>query len=117
MSKRIPAALKTLLGEELAEWYRLFGNVLPRRPYHEDDTGGSGDASAKPPFIEHPWLTELPDGAPSDLSSVATENSYAEEEANQRSDELTYELKQRLTLQNKQQKKFLYEYLTKPQPF
>ena len=117
MSRQIPAALKTSLSEELANWFRLFGKVPPRRPYRDDDAGGSGDTAAKPPFIEHPWLAELPDGAPSDLSRVATENSYAEEEAMRRGDELTNELQQRLILQNKQQKRFLYEYHTKPLPF
>ncbi len=117
MSRQIPAALKTLLSEELANWFRLFGEVPPRRSYRDDETGNGGDATARPPFIEHPWLAELPDGAPSDLSAVATENSYVEEEANRRSDELANELQQRLTVQNKHQKKFLYEYHTKPQPF
>lgn len=116
MSKRIPAKLKAELGECLATWYRTFGKVAPRRTYHEDDKGG-GDATAKPLFAEHPYLCEMPLGAPSDLSSIIINDDRTLDEANKRNEELTLELQNKLALElgQKKQKSFLYQ--TKPQPF
>jgi hypothetical protein len=120
MSKRIPAKLKAELGEYLAEWYRRFGKVAPRRAYHEDDEGGgSGDASAKPIFEGHPFLEEVPIGAPSDLASTIVADSRTLDEADKRSDEMVEELQNKLALElgQKKQKKFLYQQQTRPQPF
>lgn len=117
MSKRIPAKLKAELGEYLAEWYRKFGKVAPRRPYHEDDDGGGAAANVKPPFESHPFLAEVPIGAPSDLASIITTDNRTLDEADKRSDELTEQLQNRLELAlgQKKQRKFLYEMYTKPQ--
>jgi hypothetical protein len=120
MSKRIPAKLKAELGEYLAEWYRRFGKVAPRRAYHEDDGDAGGAASNAPPLFEgHPFLNEMPIGASSDLASVLVADERTLDEADKRSDELTEELQNKLTLElgQKKQKKFLYEQHMKPQPF
>jgi hypothetical protein len=108
MSKRIPAKFKAQLGEVLADhWYRSLGKVKPRRPYHEDDEGTGGGAANKM-FEDHPFLAEMPIGAPSDLASIIVEDARTLDEANQRSEELTNELQNKLTLalgqklQNKQ---------------
>lgn len=115
MSKRIHSTLKTKLGDLLGDFYSKFGTVLPRKPYHEDDEV-SGDGSAKPVFIEHPFLQNLPVGASSDLSSVVNNNQEVLDEAQKRSDELTNEpkhrLEMRLGLTNR--KKYIYENYTKP---
>ncbi len=118
MSNRIPTKLKAQLGEELGNWYRLFGKVQPRKAYREDDEDG-GAASAQPLFMEHPFLAEMPLGASSDLTSIISNDKNTLEEAEKRSAELTEELQHRLslTLEQKKQKKFLHEYHSKPQPF
>lgn len=118
MSKRIPAKLKAELGEFLAEWYRHFGRVAPRRKYHEDDEGdGSGTGSAKPWFEGHSYLNEMHIGAPSDLAAVIVADSRTLDEADQRSNEMTEELQNKLALSLGQtkQKKFLYQYHSKLQ--
>ena len=115
MSKRIPAKFKAQLGEELSKWYRLFGKVQPRKPYHEDDEG-DGAATPKPLFAEHPLLADMPIGASSDLTSVVANDEHTLEEAANRSDELTEELQYKLSmeLEQKNQKKFLYEHSLRP---
>lgn len=117
MSKRISAKLKAKLGEYLAEWYRRFGKVTPRRAYHEDNENSGDGAPAKPIFAEHPYLSEMPIGASSDLANILVSDDRTLEEANNRSEELTEELQNNLALAlgQKQQKRFLYQ--TKPQPF
>lgn len=120
MSKRIPARLKAELGEYLAEWYRRFGRVAPRRAYHEDDEGKGGAAANAPPLFEgHPFLSEMPIGASSDLASVLVADERTLDEADKRSDEMTEELQNRLTLElgQKKQKQFLYQQHMRPQPF
>lgn len=119
MSKRIPAKLKAQLGEYLAEWYRHFGKVAPRRAYHEDDESGGAAAEVKPPFESHPFLNEMPIGASSDLASVLVADSRTLDEAYKRSDELAEELQNRLTLAlgQKKQKQFSYQQHMKLQPF
>ncbi|EKD46024.1 MAG: hypothetical protein ACD_69C00043G0002 [uncultured bacterium] len=118
MSKRIPAKLKAQLGEYLAEWYRHFGKVAPRRAYHEDDEGKGGDTSAKPMFFEgHPLLSEMPIGASSDLASILVSDERTLDEADKRSDELTEELQNKLALELGQKQQKRYTYQIKPQPF
>jgi len=115
MSKRIPAKLKAELGECLATWYRKFGKVAPRRPYNEDEESGDG-APAKPVFEGHPFLNEMPIGAPSDLSSIITNDKRTLDEANKRSDELTLQAQNKLTLALGQKYKMKYSYKTAPAP-
>ena len=116
MSKQIPATLKAQLGEALAEWYHNFGKVAPRRAYHEDDTDAGGTANKM--FEDHPFLAEVPIGAPSDLASTIVEDARTLDEANERSDDLTNELQNRLalTLGQKLQQQHRYHYQIKPQP-
>ncbi|EKE01794.1 MAG: hypothetical protein ACD_21C00052G0012 [uncultured bacterium] len=118
MSKRIPAKLKTQLGEFLAKWYRHLGKVTPRRAYHEDDEG-TGGGTANKMFEDHPFLAEMPIGAPSDLASVIVEDARTLDEANDRQEELTNELQNKLTLTlgKKLQKQHEHRYQPKPQPF
>jgi hypothetical protein len=117
MSKRIPARLKAQLGECLAQWYRHFGKVAPRRAYHEDDESTGGGAANKM-FEEHPFLMEMPIGAPSDLASVIVEDNRTLDEANDRKEELTNELQNKLalTLGQKLQNQKRYTHEIKPQP-
>ena len=117
MSRRIPAKFKAQLGELLADWYRHFGKVAPRRPYHEDDDSGSGPPSNKM-FEDHPFLAEMPIGASSDLSSVIIEDERTLNEAKNRSEEMTLELQHKLdlTLGNKLRKRRQY-YNEPPQPY
>lgn len=119
MSKRIPAKYKAQLGELLADWYRHFGKVAPRRAYHEDDEGTGTGAPASKMFEDHPFLAEIPIGAPSDLASILTEDARTLDEANDRKDELTNELKNKLdlTLGNKLRHRHQYHLDVKPQPF
>lgn len=119
MSKRIPAKFKAELGECLGAWYRKFGKVTPRRTYHEDDEATGSGAPANKMFEEHPFLAEMPIGATSDLASIIVEDSRTLDEANERKDDLTKELQNRLTLTlgQKLQKQLHYNYHIKPQPF
>ena len=89
---------KTKLGELLATGHRRFGKVNPRKPYREDDeSGGSGIAKLSP-FEQHPLLVEQPDGAPSDLTAVATENNDAVAEVEKRNaKELSNQMQEQLT--------------------
>lgn len=118
MSKRIPAVYKAKLGELLANWYHHFGKVAPRRAYHEDDEGGSGAPNNKM-FEDHPFLAEVPIGAPSDLASVLVEDARTIDETHDRKDELTNELKNKLdlTLGNKLRNRHQLHLNIKPQPF
>lgn len=110
MSKRIPATYKAELGEFLANWYRHFGRVAPRRAYHEDDEGSVGAPTSKM-FEEHPFLAQIPIGAPSDLASTIVEDARTLDEANERKDELKNELQNKLTMQleNKLENKYKNE--------
>jgi hypothetical protein len=115
MSKRIPAKFKAQLGELLASWYSKFGKVMPRRAYHEDDEGGEGGTALKM-FEDHPFLAEMPIGAPSDLASVIVADKRTLDEADKRSKDLIPELQNKLTLtlgQKLQQKK---QYQEAPRP-
>jgi hypothetical protein len=118
MSQRIPAKLKAELGEYLAQWYRQYGKVAPRRPYHEDDDrGSSGAATNAPPLFEgHPLFNEMPLGASSDLATILVDDKRTLEEADKRTDELTEELQNKLALalSQKKQKNFLYQQYMKP---
>ena len=116
LSKRIPAIYKAMLGEALGQWYQQFGKVAPRSAYHEDDEGSADAGSSGLLFEEHPLFSELPIGAPSDLTSVISNDQATIEAAEKRSDELTNELKNRLslTLRQKKQHRFIYQDYLKP---
>lgn len=120
MSKRIPATYKVELGKFLAKWYRHFGKVAPRRAYHEDDEGSAG-APASKMFEDHPFLAEMPIGAPSDLASTIIEDTRTLDEADERKDELKNELQNKLTMRlgNKleQKNENRPRFNPKPQPF
>ncbi len=83
------------LGELLANWYRHFGKVAPRRPYREDDEGG-GAGAAQLLFEEHPLLAEQPTGAASDLTFITSDNKYSMGEAEKRVDEACPQLTKQL---------------------
>lgn len=116
MSKRIPAVYKATLGENLAKWYRKFGKVAARRPYHEDEEGTGEGAPQASPFEGHPYLMEVPIGAPSDLASILIADERTLEEADKRTDELTNELQNRLAMQLGKKYKKEFGYTPKPQP-
>ncbi len=115
MSVKFNNTIKAAIGEELAAWYRQYGHVTARRPYQDGDNG-SGDATAQPIFESHPLLSELPIGASSDLAFVDNNNPRCTEEAEQRSDELSNQPRQRLEMRlgNQHKKKYIYEMFTKP---
>lgn len=117
MSKRIPAKHKEQLGELLAEWYRRLGKVAPRRAYHEDDEDSGSGAPSNKMFEEHPFLAEVPIGAPSDLASTIVEDARTLDEANERKDELKNELQHKLDLKlgNELQMRHQQKHTIKPE--
>jgi len=119
MSKRIPAKYKAQLGELLGDWYRHLGKVAPRRAYHEDDENTGTGAPVNKMFEDHPFLAEVPIGAPSDLASILVEDARTLDEANDRKDELTNKLQHKLdlVLGNKLQMRYQHHLDIKPQPF
>lgn len=91
----IPVKLKMELSELLAKWFKQFGKVSPRRPYHED----SGDGGSSQLLFEgHPLFAELPIGAPSDLDFLIHTNNSNILEAEKRSDEACPELRKQIEL-------------------
>lgn len=92
--QKIPVEQKIELGELLAQGHAKFGKVWPRRPYRDDDEGGSG--GSKLVFEEHPLLANRPIGAPSDLTFDVIANNRALEEAENRGDELSEQLQNKL---------------------
>ena len=85
------------LGDLLGEGHRRFGKVAPRRPYKEDDESGEGAPQLL--FEEHPLLSQMPIGAPSDLTYLTQINEFSADKAQERVDELTLQLKNNLELQ------------------
>lgn len=90
----IPIKYQKQLSELLAKGHKRFGKVLPRRPFIEDE-GGAGTASL---LLEHPLFLEQPLGASSDLTFIANENKYSNDEAEKRADEAVPELRKQLEL-------------------
>jgi hypothetical protein len=88
---------KAQLGEEIAKGHAQFGKVAPRRPYRDEDSSGEGAPGIT--VETHPWLSNIPVGAASDLTSIASENSNITDEALDRVEELNPELKQQPRLQ------------------
>ncbi len=93
----IPKVLKEKLGLMLAKGHAFFGPVEQRKPYREDDEGGSGGAGLI--FESHPLLEQQPVGASSDLTAIATENSETFDEAIERANEASPELQKQPVLQ------------------
>lgn len=89
---------KEQLSYLLGKGHALFGKVAPRRPYRDDEEGG-GTASGLT-LLQHPLLMNMPVGAASDLTAVATSNSEATEEALDRAEECCPQLQQQPRLQN-----------------
>ena len=90
----IPKKYLKELGELIAEGHRRFGKVAPRRPYQEDDEGGEGSAQLL--FEEHPLLSKMPIGAPSDLTYNTQLSKFSAEAADERANELKLELQKKL---------------------
>ena len=106
---------KAQLGELIAKGHAKFGRVAPRRPYRDDDGEGEGAPGLK--VEEHPYLADLPVGAASDLTFIASENSSITEEALERVDELNPELKNQPTLRNDLTYANEIRYTPKPSPY
>jgi hypothetical protein len=81
---------KTQLGELIARGHARYGKVAARRPYRDED---SGDGTPGLTVETHPLLADLPVGAASDLTSIASENSQITDEALDRVEELNPELR------------------------
>lgn len=114
---RIPIKYKAQLGEELAAYFRQFGNVAPRRAYHDDDESGTGGGTAKPPWESHPLFMDLPIGAPSDLASILVADERTMEAAEKRENECSPELKMQLTNALKQKYEYQIQHRMAPQPY
>ncbi len=107
---------KAQLADEIAKGHAQFGKVAPRRPYREDDDSGEGGF----PGIDietHPWLSNIPVGAASDLTFIASENSNATDEALDRVDELNPELQQQPRLQAELNYRYSHSNTPKPTPY
>ena len=89
MSK-IPSVLKAKHGEIIAAGHAKFAPVAFRKPYKDDDEGEGGTGLQ---LEEHPWLSELPIGAASDLTAIANQNSEALDEAMDNVNDCSYELR------------------------
>jgi hypothetical protein len=87
---------KTLLSELIAQGHRKFGKVLPRRPYRDDDEGGSGGAEFM--FEEHPLFMNQPIGADLNVTPNVHANQDTFDEARKRQNDLTPELQRKMDL-------------------
>jgi hypothetical protein len=98
MARKIKVHFKRKLSELLGIGHSKFGKVKLRKPYHEDEGGGVGEAGLR--LDSHPLFANLPDGADSDLSAVANNNSYSEDAAKERVNEANPQLQMQPVLQN-----------------
>lgn len=110
----IPNKYKSELGLLLAKGHAKFGPVASRRPYRDDDDEGEGGASLG--IEEHPLLAQLPIGAASDLTAIASENSEAMDEALDRVEELNPELQNQPALRNELGLRYSKSNTPKPSP-
>lgn len=84
---------KIRLGELLGDGHRHFGRVAARMPYYDDEGGGDlGENIIK----SHPLLDEQPQGAPSDMTAVASDLANLDKLAEERELEATLTLQQKL---------------------
>lgn len=105
---------KAQLGELIAQGLARFGKVAPRRPYR-DDEGGDGAPGLS--IETHPLLANLPVGAASDLTFIASENSAATEEALNRVEELSPSLQNQPALQAELTYNNANRHTPKPTPY
>lgn len=87
---------KRRLTELLGIGHSRFGKVAHRRDYREDE-GGEGGAGLE--FQSHPWLSNMPIGADSDLSMDTNSSDHSKEAAEERVNEASNELKMQPALQ------------------
>jgi hypothetical protein len=111
---QIPNKYKAELGLLLAKGHAKFGPVAARRPYRNDDDDGEGAASLS--IEEHPLLAQLPIGAASDLTAIASENSEVMDEALARVDELNPELQNQPALKAELGLRYSNRNTPKPSP-
>lgn len=97
MARKIAVKFKRKLSELLGIGHSRFGRVALRKPYREDEEGGTGEAELR--FDSHPLFANLPDGADSDLSSLPNNNPVSEDAAKERVNEASPELKLQPALQ------------------
>jgi hypothetical protein len=97
---------KEQLSVLLAAGHARFGRVAPRRPYLDDSDGGEG--APRLTVETHPLLANLPVGAASDLTAIVNANSQITEEALERINELTPELKKQPVLQAEYANRYRY---------
>ena len=97
MARKIKVQFKRKLSELLGLGHSKFGKVKLRKPYHDDDEGGGAASGLR--LDSHPLFANLPDGASSDLSSVASNSAFSEDAAKERVNEASPELRMQPTLQ------------------
>lgn len=92
----IPIPYKRKLTELLGIGHARFGRVATRRDYRDDEGGGSGPGLE---LLSHPWLSNMPIGADSDLTMDTNNSDYSLEAAEERVNEASNELKMQPVLQ------------------
>jgi hypothetical protein len=97
MARKVKIHFKRKLSELLGVGHSKFGKVKLRKPYRDDDEGGGAGTGLR--LDSHPLFANLPDGADSDLSSVASNNAYSEDAAKERVNEASPELRLQPALQ------------------
>lgn len=97
MARKIKVHFKRKLSELLGIGHSKFGKVKLRKPYRDEDEGGGAATGLR--LDSHPLFANLPDGAGSDLSSVANNSAYSEDAAKERVNEASPELKMQPVLQ------------------
>lgn len=97
MARKIKIHFKRKLSELLGIGHSKFGKVKLRKPYRDEDEEGGASTGLR--LDTHPLFANLPDGADSDLSSVASNNVYSEDAAKERVNEASPELRLQPVLQ------------------
>lgn len=97
MARKIKVQFKRKLTELLGIGHSKFGKVKLRKPYRDDEEEGGAASGLR--LDSHPLFANLPDGADSDLSSIANNNVHSEDAAKERVNEASPELKMQPVLQ------------------